>query len=124
MRYKENMAEMSLEELMKNFRKNVKFVKDDENLSELGIIKWNTKDEEVAYLEKTVSCNETAGLLLENWVEGTKNWSPCDLNKRGFLKDLIEAFFNEQSKTLITEEAWSEFPKVLTEAFKMIEYVS
>ena len=61
---------------------------------------------------------------MENWVEGTKNWSPCDLNKRGFLKDLIEAFFNEQSKTLITEEAWSEFPKVLTEAFKMIEYVS
>ncbi|MBQ2938140.1 MAG: hypothetical protein IJE05_04620 [Clostridia bacterium] len=124
MKYEENMATMTLEELMKNFRKNVTFVKNGENLNELGIIKWNSEDEEVAYLEKVVSSNETAGLLLENWVEGTKNWSPCDLTKKGFLKDLIEAFFNEESKTAITEEAWTEFPKMLTEAFELIECVS
>lgn len=121
MKYEANMATMSMEELIKNFKENVIFVKDDESRNKLGVIKWN---EEVAYLEKAVSSNETAGLLLGDWLEGTKNWSPSDLNKEGFLKDLIEAFFNEQSKTFITEEAWSEFPKVIEEAFEKIEVVS
>lgn len=124
MRYNESMVTMSLEELINNFRKNVTFVKEDENLDDLGIIKWNSKDERGPYLEKAVSCTETAGLILENWIEGTKNWSPSDLTKKGFLKDLIESFFNEEFKTAITEEAWTEFPKVLTEAFELIECVS
>lgn len=124
MRYEENMATMSLEELVENFKKNVTFVGEDENLNNLGIIKWNSKDEEVPYLEKAVSSYETVGLLLENWIEGTKNWSPDDLNKKGFLKDLIEVFFKEESKISITEEAWTEFPKVLKEAFELIECVS
>lgn len=122
MKYQKKMATMPLEELMVKFKENIILVK--ENPTDLGIIKWNSKDKRNSYLEKAVSCNEIAGLLLDDWVEGTKNWCPCNLSKEGFLKDLIEDFFSEETNTLITEEAWIEFPKVIAEAFELIERVS
>lgn len=123
MKYQRKMAIMSLDKLVEKFKENVTLV-NNETPTDLGIIKWNSKDKDNSYLEKAVSLNETAGLLLDDWVEGTKNWCPCNLNKEGFLKDLIEDFFGEESKTLITEEAWTKFPKVITEAFELIERVS
>lgn len=125
MKFRSELAKMSVEEIVQEFRKHVRimsweeeiefFVESNKHPQKDTILDWGICKK---CLCKCKNSNNLKVLNVKAWVNLFK-WTPM-LSKESFLKYMMENFFEEE-ETLCTQKAWSNLPDVIKQAFNLIE---